>query len=125
MQEYLGLYGWHFSKKLCEWACSKMKRRSPMNGKNEPLQMWDKEKTEEMLKRFGIDCTDFVGYDAVYVINMARADYLGSSVPDEQRLALFVKDYLCDIDGYDEVAMTRWYADVIGKGEIVPWEDCI
>ena len=21
MKNYLSLYGWHFSKKMCEWAC--------------------------------------------------------------------------------------------------------
>lgn len=26
MEEYLSHYGWHFSKNMCEWACSKMYR---------------------------------------------------------------------------------------------------
>lgn len=25
MTDYLSIYGWHFSKKMCEWAVSKMK----------------------------------------------------------------------------------------------------
>ena len=24
MEEYLSAYGWHFSKKMCDWAVSKM-----------------------------------------------------------------------------------------------------
>ena len=44
------------------------------------------------------------------------ANTLGSSVPDEQRLALFVKDYVDDPDGYEELPFTRFYSDCIGKG---------
>lgn len=56
---------------------------------------------------------------------MARADYFGSSIKDEQHLALFVKDYIDDSDGYDTIAFTRFYADCIGKGIIINWEDMI
>lgn len=41
----------------------------------------------------------------------------------EANLARYTKKYLCDVDGYDEIALTRYYADCIGKGEIIPWED--
>ena len=125
MEEYLSNYGWHFSKKLAEYAAARMKRKNPATGKREPILMWDLAKTEETLKRYGIDVSEFIGYDHVYVINMARADYFGSSIMDEQHLALFVKDYMADIDGYDEVAMTRYYADCIGSGQPIPWEDVI
>lgn len=125
VEEYLSLNGWHFNKALCMFAVSRMKKRPDASGKTASITPWDKEKTEEFLSRFGIDTSEFIGYDHVYVINMARADYYGSSVADDQRLALFVRDYLQDPDGYDEVAMTRYYADCIGKGEIIPWEDCI
>lgn len=125
MEDYLGMYGWHFSKKLCMWAASKMKRRNATSGKLEPLQPFDKDRTDEFLKKYGVDTSGFIGYDAVYVLNMARADYYGSSITDEQHLAIFVKDYLTDPDGYDETAMTRFYADCIGGGEVIPWEDVL
>lgn len=125
MEEYLSNYGWHFSKKLAEYAVSRMKHKNPSTGKSEPVVMLDLAKTEEILKRFGVDCTQYTGYDHVYVINMAKADYYGSSIVDEQHLALFVKDYLDDVDGYDEIAMTRYYADCIGSGQPIPWEDVI
>lgn len=51
--------------------------------------------------------------------------FLGSSLPDERAVALYVKDYLEDPDGYDEVAFTRFYADCIGKGEMPDWEDVL
>ena len=64
-------------------------------------------------------------YDYVFVANMCKADYLGSSVPDETHLAKFVKDYCDDPDGYEELPMTRFYADTIGKGIPIIWEDML
>ena len=125
MEEYIGMYGWHFSKKLCEWAVSKMRRRNRRTGSDEPMKMSTKEEVDALLRRYGIDPSGYTAYDAVYVMHMAKADYYESSIADEQHLALFVRDYLCDPDGYDEVAMTRFYADCIGCGEMPPWEDCL
>lgn len=118
MEEYLSAYGWHFNKKLCDFAVSRMKKADSAGreSKHEPLS---KEKVEEILQRFNIDYTKFTGYDHVYVMNMAKADFF----EDEATLARYTKKYLCDVDGYDEIALTRYYADCIGKGEIIPWED--
>lgn len=65
------------------------------------------------------------GYDCVYVANMARADYWGSSIADEQHLALFVKDFIDDEDAYPGLPFTRYFADLIGSGTNVPWEDVL
>lgn len=120
MEEYLSTYGWHFSKKLCEWAVSHMKDK---DGKH--LDMMRKEDLDNLFKRFSIDPTEFTAYDAVYVYHMAKSDFGRFTLPDEQRLLMFVRDYLKDPDGYDEVAMTRFYADCIGKGEMPDWEECL
>ena len=40
----------------------------------------------------------------------------GSSIIDEQHVALFIKDYVDDPDGYEELPFTRFYADCIGSG---------
>ena len=56
---------------------------------------------------------------------MAKADYHGSSITEDAKMIKFVKDYLDDPDGYDGIALTRFYADCIGKGEIIPWEDML
>lgn len=122
MEEYLSRYGWHFSKKMCEWAVGKMTKRGT---KTEHLKMHSKEDVENVLKSYGIDVSKYIGYDAVYVFHMAKADYLGSSINDDRVLSLFVKDYLEDPDGYDEIAFTRFYADCIGKGEMPEWEDVL
>jgi hypothetical protein len=78
-----------------------------------------------LLAKNGIELDNKFGYDYVFVANMCKADYLGSSVPDESHLAKFVKDYCDDPDGYEELPMTRFYADTIGKGIPIIWEDML
>ena len=56
---------------------------------------------------------------------MKRADEFKSSIPDEPHLALSVKDYLDDVDGYPSIAFTRYYADCIATGTPILWEDLI
>lgn len=117
-REYLSAYGWSFSKKLCEFAVSRMKDR---NGKKiEPIT---REKLDNLLKNYSLHLENDNGYDAVYVVNMAKADYYGSSIPNEQYLVLFVKDYLGDKDGYPGLALSRYIADCVGNGTALIWED--
>lgn len=93
-----------------------------MRDKNKAkLSMYDREKVESMLKQHGVEIPMEQIYDAVYVLHMARADYMGSSIADEAHLAKFVGDYLNDPDGYEEVALTRFYADCVGKGIGIDW----
>lgn len=122
MEEYLSKYGWHFSKKMCEWACSKMYKK---NGeKKQYITPYKKEDLDELLKKYNIEITK-IGYDYVFAANMCKADYLGSSVSDEPHLLLFVKDYIDDPDAYPELPFTRFYADCIGSGCPIIWEDML
>ena len=123
MREYLATYGWHFSKKMCEWAVGNMKVEK--NGKPEKLEAMKRDDVEEMLKKLGIKLEKDKGYDAVYVANMAKADYFKSSIPDEAHLAMFVKDYIDEPDGYEGLPFTRFYADCIGSGTPIMWEDML
>lgn len=116
MRAYLSNYGWHFNKHLCEWAISMMRDKNKSK-----LSMYDREKVESMLKQHGVEIHMEQIYDAMYVLHMARADYMGSSIADEAHLAKFVGDYLNDPDGYEEVALTRFYADCVGKGIGIDW----
>jgi hypothetical protein len=89
------------------------------------LSLYDKEKVESMLKQNGIEITTDKLYDAMYVLHMARADFMGSSIVDEAHLAKYVGDYINDLDGYDGIALTRFYADCMGKGIGIEWEDVL
>lgn len=121
MEEYLAFNGWHFNKKMCDWAVSKM--RVSDGG---PLKhIYTAESVETLFEKCGITLKNQFDYDCVYVANMARADFYGSSLADEIKLAKFIKDFMDDPDGYEEIAFTRFYADCIGKGIAIPWEDML
>ena len=124
MEEYLMQNGWHFNKKMCEWAVGKMKKKNQLN-KVDKITPYTKENLEAMLTSHNVNIENNIGYDALFVLNMAKADFHGSSIKEESNLVKYVKDYLDDPDGYDGIALTRFYADCIGKGEIIPWEDLL
>ena len=121
MREYLEAYGWHFSKKMCEWAVGNMKVER--NGKKEKLEPLKRDEVEELLKKFGVKLEHDKGYDAVYVANMAKNDFYKSSIQDDAHLALFIKDYIDDVDAYPGMPFTRFFADCIGSGTPINWED--
>ena len=120
MEEYLEMYGFHFNKKLFEFAISMMKPR--IGGQFQP---WDKERSEEFLKTFGANVKKAKGHDAAYVLNMARADYYGSSITDENRLANFVVDFITDPDGSDTKAFDHFFIDCIAKGVPIFWDEML
>jgi len=119
MEEYLSEYGYNFNEKLYLFAVSLMRDRS-----GNKVQPWDKEKTENFLKSHGVNI-DSVGYNAAYVLCMARADYYGSSITDEQHLALFVKDYLGDIDGSKSRAFDEFYIKCVALGIPIFWDEAL
>lgn len=120
MRAYLGTYGEHFSKELCEDAVKMMRDRQ-----GNPVQMASKEDIKTMLENNGVTLGRNTLYDAVYVHAMARADYWGSSLDDEAHLAMFIGDYLNDTDGYEGKAFNRWYADMCKMGVVLDWEDYV
>lgn len=123
MRRYLQNNGWHFSKKACMWAVSLMKKENPTTKKKEKIEPYTKEQVDEMLKKYNITLENNVGYDYVFVANMGKADYLKSSIADEQHLALYVKDVIDDVDAGDGVTMRRWFATMVSNGEIVEWDE--
>lgn len=120
MRKYLGTYGWHFSKALCDEAVSRMKDR---NGSH--IQSRSKEEVEDMLLKAGIELKNNVLYDATYVANMAIADYYGSSITDMTHVAYFVRDYLDDADGSPTRALDEYCGRCIGAGCPIQWSDVI
>lgn len=117
---YLAENGWHFNKRACEDAVRMMKRKGP-SGKAEPLDPWSKEQVDELLQRYGVKLENKIGHDYVYVANMAKADFYKSSLPDEQKVALYVKDVVDDIDAADGEIFIGWYAKTIARRMPVDW----
>lgn len=107
------------------FACSLMKKLNPTTGRKEAIEPTPKERVEEILAASNIKLSNAVLYDHVFVFNMARSDYYKSSIPDEQHLALFVKDYIDDADASDETAFRRWLATMVGNGQPIEWDDIL
>lgn len=122
MENYLAFNGWHFNKKMSDWAISKMYKMQ--DGQKQYIQPMSKEALEELLKKYNMEIKD-LDYDAVYIANMCKADFLGSSIPNEVSLVKYVKDVIDDPDAYEGMPFTRFYADCIGSGTRIPWEDLL
>lgn len=123
MEEYLGYYGWHFSKKMCMWAVGNMYKIN--NDKKESITPYTKEYIDDLLKKYNISLTNNKGYDYIYVANMCKADFMGSSIMDEIHLAKYIKNVIDDPDAYEGIVFTRFYADCIGSGTPINWEDML
>ena len=123
MKYYINNYGYHFNKKLCEEAVSRMYKE--VNGKKEYLKPYTKEQVEEMLEAYGIKLKRKKLYDHVYVANMCAADFLGKSVPTEEHLAKYVKDVIDDADAEEGYVFNRFYADCVFMDSPIEWEDMV
>lgn len=86
LKTYLATNGMNFSKKLYEFAVSMMKGRQPVT----PLS---KEEVYALMKKYNLTLEND---NACYIFAMAKSDYLGSSLANEQVLCKFVQDYLGD-----------------------------
>lgn len=120
MREYLSYHGYHFSKKMCEWAVGNMRDKN-----DKPLNMLSYEQVETLLKNYGVKIDNDNGYDKVFVLHMCFSDYIKGSVPDERYACMYVKEVLDDRDGYPEIAFMRFLADCSGKSISIRWEDMI
>lgn len=120
MEEYLSDYGYHFNRRLFEFAVSIMEDRD-----GNPIEPWDKDKTTTFLSSHNVTLENDYGHDAAYVLNMARSDYWGGAITDEQHLAMFVKDYLDDIDGAESRAFDEFYIKTVALGIPIFWDEML
>jgi len=123
MKYYINNYGCHFNKKLCEEACSRMYTK--VGAKKEYIIPYKKEQVDEMLEGYGIKLKRNKLYDAVYVANMCKADFLGKSVPTEEHLAKYIKDLIDDEDAEEGFVFNRFYADCMFMNNPIDWEEMI
>lgn len=121
MVNYLRYNGPHFNKKLLDFAVSKMTKKD-----DAPIQAFTKEQVDAKLGYAGVNLKNNQLYDYVFVANMCKADFLGSSIPnDDMHIAMYIKDVIEDPDGYDGLPFNRWYADMCRKGIVINWEEMI
>lgn len=122
---YLMHHGWHFDKNAYEYAASMMRRINKSTGKLEKVPRYSKEDVDALLHKYNIEVEEKGGYDYVYIAQMCKADLYGSSIPDEQHLAMYVKDVCDDADMADGTIMRKWYASMVAMGEPVDWEELL
>lgn len=121
MKRYINIYGCHFNSELCDWAVSRMYKT--VNGKRQYIQPYTKEQVDNLLKQYNVQLEKGKLFDHVYVANMAKADFLGSSIPDEQYLAYYIKDVIDDADAEDGYVFNRFYADTIFMDNPIDWRE--
>lgn len=121
MVNYLRYNGPHFNKKLLDFATSKMTKEG-----GRKIIPFTKEEIDQKMRNANITVDNNQLYDYIFVANMCKADYLGSSVEnDDRHLCLYIKNVIDDPDGYDGLPFNRWYADMCRKGIVINWEEMI
>lgn len=125
MRAYLRNYGCSFSKRACEFAVGLMKKKNRTTGKLEPIEAYDKEKVEELLKKYGVTLERNVGWNHVYVANMVLADRWKSSVEDEVHFVKAIKDEIDDEDTSPDSIFTCWLTKMEDNGIPIPWDEMI
>ena len=122
MPEDLAIYmshnGPHFNKYACKFAVDQMYK-----DEDEEFKPFTKEQVDGFLQSYKVKVKNNHLYDAVYVANMCKADYLGSSVPTEEHVAKYIKDTIDDPDGAEGLVFNRWIADMKWLGIPIPWEE--
>lgn len=119
MTNYLRYNGWHFSKKMCEWAVRQMRKGG------ERIEYMDKDKVDELLSSHEVKLEYAIGYDHVYVANMIKSDYWKSSITEDAQMAKMIKDMVDDEDQKDGFIFNRFYADCCHNGMPIPWDDVL
>lgn len=124
MKTYLSYYGMNFSKKLYEFAVSNM-RRETADGKMEKVKPMTADELKSLLSKHKIEIEHNDLYNALYLAAMVKADYWGSSIEDEEHLAKYIEDTICDVDAAEGQILARYLADCSVGGCIIYWEDMI
>ena len=80
------------------------------------------EDLKTLLANHKIDIEQKDWYNALYIANMVKADYWGSSIEDDAHLAKYVEDVICDVDAADGQTFARFLADCSIKGVPIYWD---
>ena len=115
---YMSHNGPHFNKEACKFATDQM-----FIDEDEEFKPFTKEEVNGLLESYKVKVKNNKLYDAVYVANMCKADYLGNSVPTEEHVAKYIKDTLDDPDGMEGLTFNRWIADMKWLGIPIPWDE--
>lgn len=125
MRKYLQHYGWHFTRKACEFAIGLIRKKNTATGKMEKVEYMAKEQVDAMLTKAGITLENNYDYDYVFLANLGKATLFKSSVADEQHLAMYVKDIIDNENIGDGEIMRQWDASMTARGIPVDWYEML
>lgn len=117
---YLSHNGPHFNKRACKFAVAQMYK-----GDENYITPYTKEEVDSLIKNYDVKIKNNVLYDATYLANMCKADYYGSSIPNDEYMVRYIKDTLDDPDGLEGLTFNRWIADMKWLGIPIPWDELI
>lgn len=119
---YEDMYHGLFSKKLAEWAISRMEKEDPATKTTKRIVARKLDDVQQVLNDNKIVLPDEFIYTAWYLFNMAIADYPKTCKTDELR-ATFVEETLCDPDGIPENVLDCFVTKMCNAGVPIFWEN--
>lgn len=122
--EYIEKNGHHFNEHTLKFSVSNMYYLDK-DGKEAKITPATEEDLHRLIKEHNVEIHNYHLYDCLYVLNMAKADFLSSSIEDDKHLILYVKDLIDDPDGYEGLVFNRWCADLKGKEVEIDWHSLI
>ena len=125
MKMYISNHDRHCNMKAYDPAVKYMKRLDNATNMKIKVVPYTKQEVDNILTNHNVYVSNKIMYDYVYVATMCKADYLGSSIKDENHLALYIKDTIDDVDASNETTFRRWLATMIGNGIPIDWDEII
>ena len=125
MKRYITNYGFHFNKKAYLYATRVMRKLNSRTNKDELVEPYTREQVDALLDKYKVEIKDRLMYDYVYVATTCKALYLGSSITDEQHLALFIKDTVENSNMDSSIVFRKWMQEMIGNGYPIDWDEII
>lgn len=122
MEQYLSYYGPHFNKQLYEFATKKMRKKDKNTEKTTKIVPPTLTELNDILAKHKIEIEENNIYDALYLAAMVKADFWGSAIEDEEHMAKYIEDVICDVDGYEGIVFSRFLADCTAKGITIFWD---
>lgn len=110
-----------FSRKLAEWAISKMKRKDPTTKEMKPIKAPTLEETAKLLADFKVELPEAFIYTAWYLWAMSIADY-PKALPTDAMRAAFVDETINDPDCCPEAVLDCFEAKMCLMGVPIHWE---
>lgn len=118
---YEDMYHGLFSRKLAEWAVSRMEVKDTATKQMKSIVPTPIDRVQSILKENSIEMPEEFIYTAFYLYNMAIADYPKTLQIDELR-AKFVDETICDPDGMPENVLSCFEAKMCNAEVPIYWE---